>query len=286
MYQPWMISSYLILSYHLKPESKGMAIIAPPPKMRENRYMKRLRVLFAAVLLVFFFPLWRSLDYQVLILPSAFMYTLSFATVFAFFVLVPIRLIAPNIRKKYLLLSLVLILPLTWLGSPLSNQATMHYELRHCGLSTFTGFFYPISAILPPAHQDDLEVRNQMCWIRKMVKRAPEDISDVKELQNYLELIRKKLLSPPVKYKAALPLIALLHGTLSASLEGPALESIEVGKMFVDSVHFWKGQYTTEISELQYPWYAWPHSAWIKWEYGLIEKNWEAIINSLTIESN
>jgi hypothetical protein len=138
--------------------------------------------------------------------------------------------------------------------------------------------------MLPPAHQDDIEARNQMCWVRKMVSRIPKQIDDVKELQNYLELIRQKLLSPPQKYKATLPLIAALHGAISASLYGPVLDSVEIGKMFVDSLHFWKSQYTVEISELDYPWYAWPHSAWVKWEYGIIEKNWEKIVNGLVIE--
>lgn len=175
---------------------------------------------------------------------------------------------------------------LVWLGSPLSGKATRNHDLRQCGLSTFAGFFYPVMNILPPAHQDDIEARNQMCWVRKMITRMPEEIDDVIELQNYLELLRQKLLSPPRKYKSTLPLIAFLHGAMSASLAGPAIESVEIGKMFVDSLHFWKGQYTVEISELEYPWYAWPHSAWVKWEYGLIEKNWEKIIEGIRYEEN
>jgi hypothetical protein len=55
--------------------------------------------------------------------------------------------------------------------------------------------------------------------------------------------------------------------------------------MFVDSLHFWKGHYTVEISALEYPWYAWPHSAIIKWEYGIIEKNWEGIVNGFKFEN-
>lgn len=245
--------------------------------------MKRLRIFFATILLLLFFPFWRSLDYQIVIFPSALMYTLSFLSIFFFTILIPLRLLLPESKKIYFVGAFVLVGLLSWTGSPLSDKATRHYELRHCGLSTFTGLFYPMSFLLPPAHQDDLEARNQMCWIRKMLKKAPEEISDVKELQNYLDLIRQKLLSPPIKYKASLPLIALLHGNMSASLTGNAFENVEVGKMFVDSLHFWKSQYTTEISAIDYPWYAWPHSAWIQWEYGLIEKNWESIVDSIQV---
>jgi hypothetical protein len=214
------------------------------------------------------------------------MYTLSLTGLLLFFVLLPIRMLFPQIPKNYLFLGLLLTSALIWPGSPLSDKATRHYDLRHCGLATFTGFFYPIMSILPPAHQDDIEARNQMCWVRKMVTRSPEEIDDVKELQNYLELLRQKLLSPPRKYKSTLPLIAFLHGAISASLVGPVMESVEIGKMFVDSLHFWKSQYTVEIAELEYPWYAWPHSAWIKWEYGLIEKNWETIVEGIKYEEN
>ncbi|MFL5784538.1 MAG: hypothetical protein ACJ76H_08025 [Bacteriovoracaceae bacterium] len=247
--------------------------------------MKRLRLLFAITLFLFFFPLWRAMDYQAITFPSATFYALSMAGVLFTTILLPIRLIYPAVKKLHLFLGLFTLTILFWLGSPLSGKATRHYELRHCGLATFTGFFWPVSSILPPAHQVDLEARNQMCWVRKMALRVPESIADVKELQNYLDLIRQKLLSPPVKYKSTLPLIAFLHGKMSASLEGPALESIELGKMFVDSLHFWKSQYTVEISALDFPWYAWPHSAYIKFEYGLIEKNWESLVDGLQIES-
>lgn len=263
-----------------------MAIIAPPKKIRENRRMKRLKVLFAVGLLLLFFPFWRGLDYQVAFIPSAWLYTFSLMLILLFFILLPIRLLFPEVAKKFLFMGYFVFSILVWFGSPLSDKATRHHELRHCGASTYSGFLYHARAILPPAHHDDIDARNQMCWVRKMVVRMPEEISDVKELQNYLELLRQKLLSPSVKYKTTLPLIALLHAALSAGLVGPVMESVEIGKMFFDSLHFWKSQYTTEISELEYPWYAWPHSSWIKWEYGLIEKNWETIIEGIKYEEN
>lgn len=248
--------------------------------------MKRLRLFFALALFLLFFPLWRTLDYQVMTLPSAGLFAASFLSLALFCIVTPLRLTFPKIPKTFLLLGWILLGYLSWLGSPLSGKATRHYDLRHCGASTYSGFFYHARFLFLPAHQDDFEVRNQMCWVRKMIRRAPEEISDVSELQNYLELLRKKLLSPPKKYKATLPLIALLHGNLSASLGGSVFESVEVGKLFVDSLHFWKDQYTVEISSLEYPWYAWPHSAYIAWEYGLVEKNWESIVDGIRVETN
>lgn len=247
--------------------------------------MRRLRTFFAVILLLFFFPLWRGLEYQIFLIPSSLLYTISLTIILLITVALPLRLLLPRFRKLYFFGGTLLLAPLIWLGSPLSEKATRHYELRHCGLSTFSGIFYPIRAILPPAHHDDVEVRNQMCWIRKMIVRMPEEIDDVKELQNYLDLLRQKLLSPPNKYKASLPLIAFLHGSMSASISGTAFESIEIGKMFVDSLHFWKSQYTVEISALEYPWYAWPHSAHIQFEYGIIEKNWESIVGGIEISN-
>lgn len=247
--------------------------------------MKRLRTFFAVILLLLFFPLWRGLDYQVLFIPSSLLYTASLTMILFITVALPLRLLFPNLKKLYLLAGLLLVTPIIWQGSPLSGKATRHFELRHCGLSTFTGIFYPIRAILPPAHHDDVEVRNQMCWIRKMIVRMPEEIDDVKELQNYLDLLRQKLLSPPNKYKASLPLIAFLHGSMSATISGSAFESVQIGKMFVDSLHFWKSQYTVEISSIEYPWYAWPHSSVIQFEYGIIEKNWESIVSGVEISN-
>ena len=248
--------------------------------------MKRLRVFFATILLLLFFPFWRFLDYQVVTFPAATLYALFFLSISAISIILPLRLLLPQVKKLHFFAGWLLFGILVWWGAPLSDKATRHYELRHCGLSTFTGLFYNVRGILPPAHADDLEVRNQLCWIRKMIRRAPEEITDLKELQNYLDLIRQKLLSPAVKYKASLPLIALLHGNMSATLSGNALENVQVGKMFVDALHFWKGQYTTEISEFDYPWYAYPHAWFTQFEYGLIEKNWESIVEGIRIEEN
>ncbi len=247
--------------------------------------MKRLRFFFAVLLFCGLFPLWRGLDFLVLVIPSPFLFAVAGTGIFTLCFLVPLHLLRPEFRKIYYIPILGTVTTLMWYGSPLSEKATMHFELRHCGLATFSGLIYPIRSVLPPAHLDDIEARNQFCWIRKMITQAPEDVEDVNELQNYLDLIRKKLLSPEHKYKASLPLIALLHGRLSASLSGTALENVEVGKLFVDSLHFWRSQYTEEISKRDYPWWNWPHSSYIQWEYGLIEDNWESVIENVKIEN-
>lgn len=248
--------------------------------------MRRLRTFFAVILLLCFFPSWRSLDYQVFLFPSELLFTLALTMIVATTIALPVRLLFPRVRKIYLFAGLLVLASLLWLGSPLSGKATRHSELRHCGMASFTGLFYHVRSILPPAHHDDLEARNQMCWIRKMIVRIPQEIDDVRELQNYLELLRQKLLSPDNKYKASLPLIAFLHGSMSAGLTGTALESVEIGKMFVESLHFWKGQYTVEISAIEYPWYAWPHSAFIQFEYGIIERNWESIVEGISYQDH
>ncbi len=246
--------------------------------------MRRLRVFFAIILFCGLFPLWRLMDYQILIIPSSLLFTVSMCMILTVCVIIPVHLSFPKIRKIFFLPAIIIGGILLWSGSPLSGMATYHFELRHCGAATFSGALYHARGLLPSAHQDDIEARNQMCWIRKMITRAPESISDVNELQNYLDLIRKKLLSPDHKYKVALPLIAFLHGRLSTSLSGTALESIEIGKLFLDSLQFWRTQYTEEISSRIYPWWNWPHSSYIKWEYGLIENNWESLVESIQIE--
>ncbi len=243
--------------------------------------MTRLRIFFAVILIVMFFPAWRGLDYLVVITDSSILFMMAFLILTLLFIIIPIHLWKPDLRKVTYPILLIGFGAIAYSGSTHSTQATRHYELRHCGFTTYSGFFYHVRNFLPPAHQDDLEVRNQLCWIRKMIVKMPQEIDDVNELKNYLDLIRQKLLGPPLKYKASLPLIAFLHGKMSATLAGPALESVEIGKMFIDSLHFWKTQYTVEISGLEYPWYAWPHSTWIKWEYGLIERNWESLVENI-----
>ena len=83
--------------------------------------------------------------------------------------------------------------------------------------------------------------------------------------------MKSKLMKPAQKYRATLPWITFLLGkylTSSGIMNSPLL---------VQNLGFWSQLYTEEISEREYAWYDWPHSAVIKFEYGFIENNWENI---------
>lgn len=115
-----------------------------------------------------------------------------------------------------------------------------------------------------------------------MASRVPRSFDSVEERNDYLKLIRDKLLSPEFKYRATLPMIAYLHGVIISRLNDQNV--IFEGSLFVESLKFWIDQYTVEISTREYPWWDWPHSSYIKFEYGLIERNWEEIIKGISIQ--
>lgn len=107
--------------------------------------------------------------------------------------------------------------------------------------------------------------------------RLPPKFDNDHELATYVNLTRDKLLSAPVKYKASLPFIALLHGKLFG------FSSFQESKMFLDSLNFWLEQYTEEVGAREYPLWNLPHSRYIKFEYGLIENNWKELIEGIEI---
>ncbi len=164
---------------------------------------------------------------------------------------------------------------LSYLSSPLSKMATENPTFNHCGQMTYTGMIYPAAKLLTDAYRDDLEARNQMCWIRKMITRVPEKY----ELGPYIKIVHDKLMKPEIKYRAALPLIAVLMLKINfGSNEANAPLNV------YDSLHFWVDQYTEEISSRDYKPWNWPHSSYIKFEYGLVEKNWQSLIDSIVVE--
>jgi hypothetical protein len=132
---------------------------------------------------------------------------------------------------------------------------------------SYAGFFYPLRAILTNAHQDDLEARNQMCWLVKMISKVPSEIA-AEDLADHLNIMKNKLMKPTQKYRASLPWITILLGKYLTSSE------IQNSPLLVQNLGFWSNLYAEEISGREYAWYNWPHSAWIKFEYGFIEKNW------------
>lgn len=238
--------------------------------------MKRLKLIFAIVLLLLALPFWRYIDFMVIFSPFEIFTTFGLIIWFAIFIAIPIKLINPQIKTLILVLAILIFGGLAYWIKPLSGMATVDPKFNHCGQLTYTGMFYPLRNILSEAHLDDLEVRNQMCWLRKMVSKVPERITDAQELATYNNLITDKLMRPEYKFRASLPLIAMLNLQINLA------SGFDLGpKYLYDSIHFWLNQYTVEISARQYSAWSWPHSKYIQFEYGLIEKNWESLVDAI-----
>lgn len=241
--------------------------------------MNRLRWPFSGLLLLMALPLWRYIDIPVVLSPVEIPIKIMFILWFAVFILYPLKLIFQKIKWQFIALGLVGYGTLVFFLPTLSSLATRNSEDRHCGGITFSGFFYPMRSILTDAYKDDLEARNQQCWIRKMISRVPESFQTEDEIKFYTELIEKRLMSPPIKYRASLPLLSVLYFQIYS--KSPHFLGM---KKVYDSVHFWPEHYTDEISGRNYSWINWPHSSYIQFEYGLIERNWEKLIQNIVFE--
>lgn len=239
--------------------------------------MFRLRLFFALILLLLALPFWRFIDMIAIASPFEWPLTLAMFVWSGIFLAIPLKLIKQNVKVWLLFLIMFGVASLTYWSSPLSRMATENPDFNHCGQMTFTGMFYPAASLLTDAYRDDLEARNQMCWVRKMISRVPEKY----ELGPYMKIVHERLMKPQIKFSSTLPLIAWLMGKINInSQESNAPLNI------YDSVKFWKEQYTEEISSRNYPAWNWPHSVYIKFEYGLIEKNWQKFIDGLVLETN
>lgn len=238
------------------------------------RPMQRLKLLFALVLLLLALPFWRFID--ILVVASPFNFPIYVALIFWFgiFVLIPTKLMVQKVKTWMVIFALGAFTAMTFLISPFSNMATRNPEFNHCGHMTFTGTFYPVRKILTNAYLDDLEARNQQCWIRKMINKVPEKF----EMVTYSKITHEKLLKPEIKFRSSLPLVAALFFKINVTND-----EAYAAKNIYDSIHFWIEHYTEEISQRKYPAWNWPHSSYIQFEYGLIEKNWQSFIDSLVI---
>jgi hypothetical protein len=236
--------------------------------------MLRLRLLFAIILLILALPFWRYTDMIAIASPFEWPLTLAMFIWSGIFIAIPLKLIYQKLKVWMLLLVMVGFGLLSFWSTPLSRMSTTNPDFNHCGYITFTGSFYPIAPFVTDAYRDDLEARNQMCWIRKMISRVPEKY----ELGPYIKIVHDKLLKPQIKYRASLPLIAVLMVKINFGTN----ESNAPLNVY-DSLHFWIDHYTEEISERKYSAWNWPHSNYIKFEYGLIEKNWQSVIDSIVI---
>jgi hypothetical protein len=252
---------------------------APNDKPWNNGQMKRMRLLFAILLVLFALPFWRFADMVAILSPFDWPLPLALTLWFGVFIAIPAKLIFSRIKSYMLVLSILSFASLAWWTSPLSAMATDNPNFNHCGRLTYTGLVYPVHELLSDAHRDDLEVRNQMCWVRKMISRVPRQFDSIEEIEFYSQLIRNKLLKPEIKYRATLPLVAVLYFTINTSA------SRWVGaKQIFDSLHFWISHYTEEINQREYSLWNWPHSGYIQFEYGIIEKNWQRLIDNIVIE--
>ncbi len=195
---------------------------------------------------------------------------------FAIFIAFPIKLIFTKIRLPIIILGISVYSLLAWLNPPLSAMSSSRGYFNHCGQLTYTGMFYPVREILTDAHKDDLEARNQMCWVKKLIFKVPSNF----KYTIYSKKIHESLLGPERKYRVSLPLIAylFLKVNLKSSDSNP--------KNAFDSIRFWTDQYTEDISARQYPIWNWPHSSYIKWEYHFIEENWQRLIDDIVLEPN
>jgi hypothetical protein len=241
--------------------------------------MKRLRTLFAIILFLLALPFWRFAD--MIAIASPFVWPMAFSLMFwfALFLAIPAKLIFPRIKTPILLGAIFLFGALNFWTSPMSGMSSRGPEFNHCGALTYTGVIYPVRVFLTDAHHDDLEARNQLCWIRKLIAKVPSRFEDKIEVETYTKIIRDRLLKPGMKYRVSLPFIAILYIRINSA----GGDHVGVKEIY-DSLHFWTNHYTEEMRNRSYKIWNWPHSDYIQWEYGLVEKNWQSLIDNIVVE--
>lgn len=232
--------------------------------------MKRLKVFFAICLLILAVPFWRLTDWTLLVFPWKMVTVLAQTFWASLFLVTALNLLFSKIRWWMNFLIIGFVAGLSYLAGPLTGMTTIEPTLTHCGRTSYGGFFYPIRNILTPALQDDLEARNQMCWVVKMIRQVPDHIPP-EDLANRLNLMKNKLMKPEIKYRVTLPWIAFLLGRYLTSSE------IENSPLLIQNLGFWSNLYTEQISSRQYGWYDTPFAFITQIEYGFIERNWENI---------
>lgn len=240
--------------------------------------MKWAKYVFAITLLLLALPVWRLLDWANVIFPFPIIYKSLLFTCFSLFLLLPLKILINWPTWKWSFMVFALFISLLNFQNTLSTQAVLEPTKNHCGPITYAGLFYPVRNWLSLSYQDDLEQRNQLCWITKMIKKVPAHIPQ-DELELHLKLLKNKLMKPTFKYRASLPWITFLVGSyFSATPDSNSpLDRIQNANLFAQNFNIWAELYSDEISAREYAWYEWPHSQIIKAEYALIERNWEKI---------
>ena len=247
--------------------------------------MTRIRIMIAALLLLVAIPLWRWLDIVAFTWPADSLFAIGITLLAGLFIFLPLLILKPKLNLFWMLLIPALGLS-AYYSRPLSKMSTADPHHSHCGSLTYTGLLYPLRVAASNALADDLEARNQLCWVRKMILRVPLTLTNAHELATYKILVTKRLMLPENKFKSTLPMVAALDLYLLYRFDsqGLSIQHFRNGKDFLDALHFWEQQYTVEISSRNYGWWDWPYSAIIKFEYGLIETHWKDIIDNITIE--
>jgi hypothetical protein len=249
--------------------------------------MKRLRVFFAIPFILLFLPLWRYLDMISFTWPHAG----AFGMLFGFLTLLcftfPLRLIRQQIHFAIVLVVPVALGLLASFFDPLSRMAAANTEFNHCGAMTYTSTFYPIRNFLSDAHTDDLEIRNQLCWTRKMLIRVLPKFSSEIEYTTYMKITREKLMRPQRKYRVSLPLITMIYGKIIHRWDEyntRLMKNTMTASLLVDEMKFWTQEYTETVAARDYEWWDALHGRYIKWEYSLIEGNWQGLVNGIQLE--
>lgn len=128
-------------------------------------------------------------------------------------------------------------------------------------------------SIVPAAHEDDLMIRNQICWARKISKTLPQDIQK-DDLPAYQAFINDKLTLPNIKWKTTLPFFLPIFFTINQI--DPLMDTTLAQK-------FWNEHYTAEVQSRDYNFLSFPHSDYIKWEYRFLEKYWPDFVENIEI---
>jgi hypothetical protein len=235
--------------------------------------MKVLRLIVAFTLLIIAVPMWRLIDWSIIFWPHDYLYGGLLTTNLIFLVLLPVWMIFPKMPKPLLMFFLGLCF-VPFALDPLSRMATADGEYNHCGTGSFTGTLYPIKHLVPYVQEYDLEIRNQLCWIRKMIQRAPTKFDSQHELNIYTEILNKKLMSPQRKYKVSvIGLYFLWSAVANAWKPDGTIDKFRNKKDFVNGMIDWYGMYDFEIRDIEFKWYDWPYSSLVKFEYSWVEKN-------------
>jgi hypothetical protein len=235
--------------------------------------MKAIRLFLAFTLLMLAIPMWRFIDWAIIFWPHDYLYGGLLTLNLIFLVLIPLWLIFIKMPIPLLMFILGLcFIPFAF--DPLSRMATTDAEFNHCGQGSFTGTFYPLKHLMPYVQEYDLEIRNQLCWIRKMIRRAPVKFDSQNELEFYSELLKKKLTTPSRKYKVSIIGIYFLWSTVAGAWRPDGtIDKIVSKKQFVDEMIDWYGMYDFEVGDIEFKWYDWPYSSLLKLEYGWVENN-------------